>query len=281
MGLGKKILKTSPVGYAAVKAHERLQEAKARKDTEETDSGAEELENASAETDGDAAYARPAPFLAPGGAFPQEVSTERDAAETPESVELDDGEEEWDGDLHKKARQALDENLAEGEEVRVILNMGRRSRRAAIIATDRRLFVFKTGMASGATFGSKFSSFDYRNVSGISLHTGAMTGSAVIDVAGAAPVGSSYWGNRNNDPWKAQNAIPVTRPYDDAKKQIAAIRQLITDWHDRASAPQGGALQGQTGDVVDQIKRLGELRDAGLITAEEFGAKKAELLDRL
>jgi ribosomal protein L7/L12 len=34
-------------------------------------------------------------------------------------------------------------------------------------------------------------------------------------------------------------------------------------------------------DVIGQIKRLGELRDGGLITPEEFEAKKAELLDRI
>jgi hypothetical protein len=36
-----------------------------------------------------------------------------------------------------------------------------------------------------------------------------------------------------------------------------------------------------TPDVFDQIRRLGELRDAGLITPGEFDAKKAELLTRL
>jgi hypothetical protein len=34
-------------------------------------------------------------------------------------------------------------------------------------------------------------------------------------------------------------------------------------------------------DVFDQIRRLGELRDAGLITPDEFDTKKAELLTRL
>jgi hypothetical protein len=238
MGIGKKILKTSPVGYVAVKSYERRQEAPA------------------------------------GGDGVSEPSAA-------EALELEETEDESDGDLHKKARQALEENLVLGEEVRVILNMGHRARRAAIIATDRRLFVFKTGAAAGAAFGSKFSSFDYRNVSGISLHTGAMTGSAVIDVAGAASVGSSYWGQKNNDPWKAQNAIPIVRPYDRAKEQIAAIRQLITDWHDRAVAPQGPTVQTETPDIVDQIKRLGELRDAGLITSDEFETKKSDLLDRL
>ena len=33
--------------------------------------------------------------------------------------------------------------------------------------------------------------------------------------------------------------------------------------------------------VTDQIKRLGELRDLGLLTKDEFDAKKAELLARL
>jgi hypothetical protein len=41
-----------------------------------------------------------------------------------------------------------------------------------------------------------------------------------------------------------------------------------------AAPPSGDA-------VIEQIRKLGELRDAGLLTPEEFAAKKAELLDRL
>lgn len=35
------------------------------------------------------------------------------------------------------------------------------------------------------------------------------------------------------------------------------------------------------GDTADQLKKLGELRDAGVLTQAEFDAKKAELLVRL
>ena len=35
------------------------------------------------------------------------------------------------------------------------------------------------------------------------------------------------------------------------------------------------------GDIIDQIRRLGELRDSGLVMPEEFEIKKAELLGRL
>ncbi len=34
-------------------------------------------------------------------------------------------------------------------------------------------------------------------------------------------------------------------------------------------------------DVTDQLRKLGELRDVGVLTPEEFEAKKAELLTRI
>lgn len=51
-----------------------------------------------------------------------------------------------------------------------------------------------------------------------------------------------------------------------------------------AQAPQPTADPQPAGDATDvmaQIKKLGELRDAGVLTEEEFAAKKAELLARL
>ena len=42
------------------------------------------------------------------------------------------------------------------------------------------------------------------------------------------------------------------------------------------------ALQATHGpDIVEQIKKLAELRDLGIVTAEEFETKKAELLSRM
>ena len=35
------------------------------------------------------------------------------------------------------------------------------------------------------------------------------------------------------------------------------------------------------GDVIDQLKRLGQLREAGVLTDDEFQAKKRDLLGRL
>ena len=34
-------------------------------------------------------------------------------------------------------------------------------------------------------------------------------------------------------------------------------------------------------DLIARLKELGELRDAGILTEEEFASKKAEILSRL
>jgi hypothetical protein len=191
-------------------------------------------------------------------------------------IDPETGEPDLVAGLHKKAQSALADNLAEDEPVRVVVNGAGNS---AMIGTDRRVFIFKTGLNTGATFGSKFSSYDYRNIGGVGLHFSLMTGAAVLDVAGAAPVGSSYWGNDNNDPWKAANAIPVVKGTN-TEAAVATLRELIADWHNRSAQP--GPAGTSTGtDVPTQIKQLGELRDQGLITPEEFEAKKTDLLSRL
>ena len=42
-------------------------------------------------------------------------------------------------------------------------------------------------------------------------------------------------------------------------------------------APAAGAAAGAvTDDVVDQLKKLGELRDAGILTDEEFAAEEGQ-----
>ncbi len=50
----------------------------------------------------------------------------------------------------------------------------------------------------------------------------------------------------------------------------------------KASRSAKSAAPSDTGsdNVVDQIRRLGELRDAGLLSAEQFRVRRAQLLGR-
>ena len=46
-----------------------------------------------------------------------------------------------------------------------------------------------------------------------------------------------------------------------------------------ASQEAAPAQSGTGDDKLEQLKKLGELRDSGVLTAEEFEAQKKELLD--
>ncbi len=60
-----------------------------------------------------------------------------------------------------------------------------------------------------------------------------------------------------------------------ARRQHAAAAQQQAASSARRPKATPGML---TDEVVDQLKKLGELRDAGVLTEKEFSAKKAKLL---
>ncbi|MGX9346581.1 SHOCT domain-containing protein [Microbacterium sp. KNMS] len=63
----------------------------------------------------------------------------------------------------------------------------------------------------------------------------------------------------------------------DAMEELKARRDTrVVVEHAAPAAPDTGAP-----DIAGQLQRLASLRDAGILTDEEFGAKKAELLKRL
>ncbi len=52
----------------------------------------------------------------------------------------------------------------------------------------------------------------YRNLVGVQLHAGMMSGSVVLQAPGQSGSKTSYWKQGDDDPFKAPNAIPVSRP---------------------------------------------------------------------
>lgn len=75
--------------------------------------------------------------------------------------------------------------------------------------------------------------------------------------------------------------IPFRFRHEDAQSFRGAIMPLvIAAGHppSQAAVPTPTAAEP---DVADQIRKLAELRDAGIVSEEEFQAKKAELLKRM
>jgi hypothetical protein len=63
----------------------------------------------------------------------------------------------------------------------------------------------------------------------------------------------------------------------------AFFDKLLAHLERLRNEPAGGSIAPAVSaeSITDQIKKLGELRDAGFLTNDEFNAKKAELLARL
>jgi Bacterial PH domain/Short C-terminal domain len=75
----------------------------------------------------------------------------------------------------------------------------------------------------------------------------------------------------------AGNRAKISKIYNDDLKAIAnEIRRRLNT----STTPEPAAVA-PAEDPIEQIKRLGELRDAGLVSSDEFEAKKEELLSRL
>jgi len=74
--------------------------------------------------------------------------------------------------------------------------------------------------------------------------------------------------------------------FHDVRKPLAVQQEInrLMDLHDekRYTPPPVAAQVQVTGpSIPEQIEKLGELRDRGLLTQAEFDAKKVQLLDRL
>ncbi len=176
--------------------------------------------------------------------------------------------------LHKRSEQLLTDNLAAGETV--LCKCIGSSDVFGVVVTDRRVLIIKVGWRTGQTGGGAVTSYDHRNITSVEVRTSMMSGIFEVSSGGMQNKRMSAYGN---DAREAPNAFPI------AKKQVAAFQQvasLIRERADAATAPAAAAPAAAAQESIpDQLVKLAGLRDAGILTADEFNAKKAELLARL
>lgn len=157
--------------------------------------------------------------------------------------------------LHKDANAALDEGLASDERVKVIV---RGVQNSAFIGTDRRVFVFKKSL-----WLKKLSSWDYRGISGVEYEDKGPLMPAYVRVNAV--------GGDDKRAHSSDNALQIAHSDKSAAAAaVAELRRAISTPPTPTSAPS---------DAADQIKKLADLRDAGILTEDEFQAKKRQLLD--
>lgn len=149
----------------------------------------------------------------------------------------------------------LADHLAPGETVSRVA-AGRYGDGQGLLAlTDRRLFFLKDGVMSKTS-----EDFPFGRVSSVGWRSGVMQGTVTIYAAGVE--------TKITHVFNADGKALV----DDAREVVAAgagVPALQTP--PAAAGP----------DVMGQLRQLAELRDAGVVTAAEFDAKKAQLLARM
>lgn len=179
--------------------------------------------------------------------------------------------------LGPKESDLLRRNLVQGERIlgQVIGNS-----RQAVIATDHKVLVIKTGMMAGQTFGGKATSIDYRTIVGVEVRTGFSQGEfEIIAASMQAPQR-----NRNKDKvnilYSPNGVVFIKGNGRLFEKMAAKIREMTAAAHGAGTAirPQADSPQPS---IPDQIRQLSELHAAGILTDGEFSAKKAELLARM
>jgi len=124
-------------------------------------------------------------------------------------------------------------------------------RNGVFIATDRRLVFFGKKM-----FGYDMEVFPYTNISSIDMGKSLMGHHFSFYASG----------NKASMKWISEG---------DVQAFIAHVKDAIQKKAPQATVPASGM------DIPDQLRKLGELRDNGVLTDEEFLTKKQELLAKM
>jgi hypothetical protein len=154
----------------------------------------------------------------------------------------------------RRELKKLDEYLWEDETVSRMATGLYTGKNGLLVLTDRRLIFLFHGWT-----GQRNEDFPLDTITSISAGSGPLLGSITVFSGGAkAEI-------------KQLNKADAKALADEVRNRLATrgVPQ-------HAAEPQAAAP-----DALAQLKQLGELRDAGVLTNEEFEAKKAELLKRL
>ncbi len=163
--------------------------------------------------------------------------------------------------ISKRHIRQLIEHLSENERVEH-LTPGIYDKGAGVLAhTDRRLLFLRDTWRGSATS----EDFPFSRISSVQWSSGLMLGTVTIFA--------------NGNTAEIKNV-----PKEIGKSMVDAVRAIISQPAPTAYSPPpvpSAPTASGDGDVIEQLRKLGELRDAGIVTDAEFEAKKAELLARL
>jgi hypothetical protein len=156
----------------------------------------------------------------------------------------------------KREIRKLPDYLWEGEQVERLTGGTYGPGQGLVTLTDRRLLFLMDGLVHKMT-----EDFPIEKISSVQWSSSVVFGSIVVFAAG-------------------NKAEIKNVDKTDGKAIVDAMRAQLNRGS-AVTADQSSIGTSKSPDVMAQLEKLGELRDAGVVTDDEFESKKAELLARL
>jgi hypothetical protein len=168
----------------------------------------------------------------------------------------------------KREIRKLASYLREGELVTYLASGTYGDGTGIIALTDRRLLFLKDGVMKQVS-----EDFPFDRISSIQWSSGPLMGKIIVFVAGAKA-------EIVNVPKRIGKVI-----VDTARNRISVSSAPAAPGAPAAAGPTTGVPAGSAAsgseDILDQIGKLGALRDSGVLSEQEFDEKKTQLLVRL
>jgi len=169
--------------------------------------------------------------------------------------------------LGKRGEKILAENLSEDEEIKAKI---KGTHGEAFVITNKRLYVLKWGFVAGSMFGGRCNSFDFKNIVGIELNKGPLTGTVEIITPATQSTKANYWNNQSS---KSDNIVTFTSNKFGVFGETVKMGREMIEKSNRHKVDYS-----KKENYLDEIERLAELKEKKVITEEEFQNKKKEIL---
>jgi hypothetical protein len=112
-------------------------------------------------------------------------------------------------------------------------------------------------------------SFDYRVVTAIEIKKGLFTGTFEVLTPATQNAQKSYWAVGNNSAARSDNVVTFQRKGFEVFQRAAEIgRELMTKSHNHNT----------NNNYLQELEKLSDLKEKGIITDEEFTKKKKQIL---
>lgn len=146
-----------------------------------------------------------------------------------------------------------------------------------LIVTDQTLYIIKSGYMTGHMIGQGNFPMPLTQVSNTSVDFHFMSGYFTVSAPGLQNTPKNYWStDRNLDPAKAPNTISLGAANKDLF--IKATQIINTKLIPELRNPLNSAIKENKVSAADELRSFKSLLDDGIITQDEFEAKKKQLL---